>query len=373
MGFSRNSPCSVCWRYCTSPTAQCLGTRSIGIGLAWLWLLIPAGYQTVANTGYVGFLIFWIPYLNWVTAILAGASLLSPSSWRVLSMKAFALAMIVGSIFYFLAFDARAVERLDYEPIERGLFRIDKCALDFASAHPLDGFPKTLVQLGPEGSKCIGHELAIGHHAEFTVGYSPRPNKDATVGDYLVSARPPRLGGWLSGRDPIYTDRSGIIFAMSPDHNVAKMINQLRSDQLFPSLFPGLRDCVINLANAERTANIRAEKDILDLCIRRYIGNSPLSSRALTDNFVYQYEPTVSGSGVPTGFNLHARPRVYGDSAIRSYVLVASKLPEQRSWSGGSCLVHATIQNRAATKSDPVALDCEIVDWACDLPARFNN
>ena len=106
--------------------------------------------------------------------------------------------MLLGLAVYAIELDAYGVSRLSSYPLQGALFQIDKCALEFAAEHPADGFAKTLEQLGAGGSNCTSKKFVRGKYAGFTLQYSQRTNVSATNG-FVVFARAPRLGGWLSG------------------------------------------------------------------------------------------------------------------------------------------------------------------------------
>jgi hypothetical protein len=346
-----------------------------GLMLAWLWLLIPASCEAVWRLGYFGLMMLWVPPLNFIFAIAVTIRLTRRAPWRTTILKVFAVGMLLGLAFYAVEFDAYAVSHLSPIPLQRALFRIDRCALDFASEHPADGFANGLEQLGPMGSNCTSQELARGKYAGFTLQYSRRANGGATSG-YVVFARVPRLGGWLSESPNYYTDERGLIFMTYPgnsDQDPAQSKERLWDEGLTtPYVFWDVRACVRYLYRDWATEP-SLEKYVSDACLKEYNWIDGQPNPINGNQFVYHYKPKVESTGLLTGFTLEARPREYGLSAIRSYLFLVTALPVRPSGPPGSYVVHATTQDRPATEADPLALECEIGGRDCGLPAEFNN
>jgi len=346
-----------------------------GLMLAWLWLLIPASCEVVRRSGYFGLMMLWLPLLNLSVAIAATVRLSQPAPWRTTGLRAFALGMLLGLALYAIEFDAYAVSRLSPMPLQAALFRIDKCALEFASEHPADDFAKALEQLGPGGSNCISQNLAGGKYAGFTLQYSRRALGNAT-NDYVVFARVPRFGGWLSESADYYTDKRGLIFAKylrDSDENPAQAKDRLWDEGLTtPYVFWDVRACVRYLYRDWDT-EAPIEKYVSDACLKKYNWIDGQPNPINGNQFLYDYKPKVDDTGSLSGFTLEARPREYGLTAIRSYLFVVTALPVRPSGPPGSYVVHATSQNRPATEADPPALECEIGGTDCSMPAEFNN
>jgi hypothetical protein len=346
-----------------------------GLMLAWLWLLIPASCEAVWRLGYFGLMMLWVPLLNLIFAIAATIRLTKSGPSRPTILKTFALGMLLGLAVYAIEFDAYGVSRLSPYPLQAALFRIDKCALEFASEHPENGAAKALEQLGPEGSNCASQKLVRGKYAGFTIQYSRRANGDGTNG-YVVLARVPRFGAWLSESADYYTDERGLIFVRYPSasgENPAQAKERLWDEGLTtPYVFWDVRACVRYLYRDWATEP-SLEKYISDACLKEYNWIDGQPNPINGNQFVYHYKARVDSTGLLTGFTLQARPREYGLSAIRSYLFVVTALPLRPSGPPGSYVVHATTQDRPATEADPLALECEIGGTDCSLPAEFNN
>jgi hypothetical protein len=259
-------------------------------------------------------------------------------------------------------------------PLQTALFEIDKCALQFAAEHPAGGFAKELPQLGPGGSNCTSQKVAGGSYAGFSLEYSRRTNEDGTDG-YVVFARVPRFGGWLSESPEYYTDERGLIFWTRPgipEENPAQPRERLWFEGLTtPHVLWDVRACVRYLYKQWSTSSI--EKYVSDACLNKYSWVDGQPNPINGNQFIYHYTSTVDSTGSLSGFTLEARPREYGVSAIRSYLFVVTAIPLQPSGPPGSYVVHVTTQDRPATEADPLALECEIGGRDCTLPAEFNN
>ena len=346
----------------------------LGLMLAWLWLLIPASCEVVRKSGYVGLIMLWLPLLNLIVAIAATIRLTQRAPWRTTILKTFALGMLLGLAFYGVEFDAYAVSRLSPIPLQAALFQIDKCALRFAAEHPADGFATALKQLGPRGSNCTSEELVGGKYAGFTFEYSRHANKNMTNG-FVVFARAPRFGGWLSESPHYYSDERGLIFWTHPgalEENPVQTKERLWNEGLTtPYVFWDVRACVRYLYRDWATPSI--EKYVSDACLKKYNWIDGQPNPINGNQFLYDYKPRLDSTGLLTGFTLEARPREYGVSAIRSYLFVVAALPLPPNGPPGSYVVHATSEDRPATEADPLALECEIGGRDCGLPAEFNN
>jgi hypothetical protein len=238
---------------------------------------------------------------------------------------------------------------------------IAKCAFEYASAHPQEGFPEKLEQLGPGGSGCLpivpGKPLVEGH--EFEYQSSSRASSGPRDRFTARSKEPQHPPGTFSLPD-LLVDESGVFvtqdgnrpFSFSPAlallNNIAACLNRdfvARGGISYPSSLRGL-------------LSIKADYGVP--CVPSFEANELSVIGLWSDRFLYSfygftYTPTDGTNGAFKGFHLEARPAEYGKKALRSY------LADQTG------IVHVTPMNRAATFNDPDAA-CEAKQESCSVP-----
>jgi hypothetical protein len=227
---------------------------------------------------------------------------------------------------------------------------IARCAFDYAVAHPQEGFPEKLEQLGTVGGSCVslasGPPVAEGHTFEYQAS---------------------REGA--TGRRDKFTARSREIQHLSGTFSLPDLlVNQtgvfVRLERQ-PFSFSGPLALINNITGCLRRefANgsagypsslgglLAIKGDYGTPCVPAFEANELSVLQLWNNHFGYEfydftYMPTEEQSGKFLGFRLEARPSEYGKGAVRSY------LADQ------SGVVHATPFDRIATPADPDAA-CE--------------
>ncbi|HEX9596531.1 MAG TPA: hypothetical protein VF982_06595 [Anaerolineales bacterium] len=87
---------------------------------------------------------------------------------------------------------------------------INDCANRYATAHPEEGFPANLGALGPAGTGCLQKRFVNSKDFDYEIHYTPgRPNDQAIITTYTVTARPIRYG--RSGVLGHFSNESGVV------------------------------------------------------------------------------------------------------------------------------------------------------------------
>jgi hypothetical protein len=243
---------------------------------------------------------------------------------------------------------------------QRDVLMIGKCVFQYAAAHPSEGFPEKLEQIGPSGTGCFRDINGVQGHVfvyEASSGSGTGP-RDRFLARSKQTAHIPST---FSLPDEMI-DESGIS---------ADMQNEKRGFAFSPALVltKNIGDCLRMAfdanggdtypANLHGLLSIKAQYGVP--CIQPFEAKDLSVIDLWRNKFSYQfydfeYEPTKAPNGKYKGFRLEARPQQYGELALRSYFMDE----------GG--IVHATPQDRAANSGDPDA-SCELLEKDCSIAA----
>jgi hypothetical protein len=245
---------------------------------------------------------------------------------------------------------------LDPLALRSDMITINKCSQEFARSNPEKGYPESLGQLGPQGTRCLPEALLGGQVKGFTITYEPG-TKDANgkIDNYKVIAHETAL----LGKDPggIFTDESGLVRLRF----VGPHGEELASD--LPSPSPNLQEvlhCVRQIAGGPVRVNgvLLSGEDEMRTCLQggTLTGKRKLSVRG----YDFEYHFAAGKNGAISGFTVEARPQPYGVAGVRSYLAV-----ETGDWTVGGFMiktlnVYATPEDRPATVNDPLARASEV-------------
>jgi hypothetical protein len=371
------------WTACVATIWIFLSTENprLGVGLALGYGLALA----LPLLGLLGlpFLLLFLGFRSWPQLVLAGVAIVSVLVLLICAIRASILLkkapveragewglgvlmpLIAVAVFFqvlkestYAKAPARSREMVlrQSREFERGhsagdvVHLIAKCAFYYAAAHPQEGFPKPLQQLGTVGGSCAplasGKPQVEGHTFEYQAS---REGAAGPLDKFTARSREiQRAPGTFSLPD-LLVNQTGVFvrlerppFSFSPAlalvNNISGCLrsNVANSGAGYPSNLRGL------LA-------IKGEYGIP--CTPAFEANELSVLQLWSNHFRYQfydftYTPTEDQGGKFLGFRLEARPSEYGKVAIRSY------LADQ------SGVVHATPFDRAATPSDSDA-SCE--------------
>jgi len=253
--------------------------------------------------------------------------------------------------------------RLDPLVLKSEMITINKCSQEFASANPEKGFPKSLGELGPQGTRCLPEALLGGQVKGFTITYEPGA-KDANgkIDNYKVIARETTLLGKNTGN--IFTDESGLIQLRF----VGPHGEGLTSD--LPSPSTSLRqvlDCVRQIASGPIRVNgvlVSGEDEIMRNCFgigNPYLKRSLTGKRKLSETgYDFEYHFAADKNGAISGFTVEARPQPYGVAGVRSYLAVETDDWTVTGYTLKTLNVYATPEDRPATVNDPLARASEV-------------
>jgi len=229
---------------------------------------------------------------------------------------------------------------------------IAKCAFQYASAHPQEGFPEALQQLGTAGSDCVSlsssKPLVEDHEFEYQASrrIDGGPRDKFTARSHEVQ----HPAGTFSLPD-LQVNETGIFITLEGSRPFS-FSSELA---LLNNITGCLRQDFAANGSVGYPSNLRGLLSIKGQygipCVPPFEANE-LSVTGLWNNrfryrfYDFTYSPTDGKDGHYQGFQLEARPTEYGKMGLRSY------LADQ------SGIAHATPLNRAATIGDP--------DTACE-------
>jgi hypothetical protein len=264
---------------------------------------------------------------------------------------------------------SRERESQQSEEFQRGhaaqqdVLAIGKCVFQYAAAHPSEGFPEKLEQIGPGGNGCFSDVNGVAGHI-FLYEASSSAGTGARDRFTVRSKETEHIGSTFSLPDTML-DESGIRaamegekrgFAFSPalvlTKNIGdclKMAFDAGGGETYPADLHGL-------------LSIKAQYGMQ--CIQPYEAKDLSVLELWRNKFSYQfyrfnYEPTNAVNGRYKGFRLDARPQEYGKQALRSYFMDEHGV------------VHATPHDRAATAEDADA-NCEFQQKDCTMAAAIS-
>lgn len=262
-------------------------------------------------------------------------------SW-IYPALAYTVAATLGGV---VALGGFALEHDAEQGVAEDIMRVQRCAFEWATSHPGEGFPRTLEDMAAAGSRCAGGKLMAAARKDHLRYQPARGRMDEPVGGFTVQASRPVRGesttyharGDATGLQVTWRSRAG-----SP-------ADPPRGDGV-PERLGGLRDCVEHMrlyatlpatvaemmagANAARRGGCEPYrvKQLADTGSRRWLEER--------QRFRLSY---TAGDG---DYRLEARPVEYGETALRSYLLTS-----------GNAL-HVTHEDRAATAADLRLPDC---------------
>lgn len=243
---------------------------------------------------------------------------------------------------------------------QQGVLAIGKCVFQYAAAHPSEGFPEKLEQIGPSGNGCFRDVNGVSGHI-FLYEASSSAGTGARDRFTARSKETEHIGSTFSLPGKM-VDESGILAAME---------GEKRGFAFSPALVltKNIGDCLKMAFDANGGDTYPADlRGLLSIkaqygvpCIQSYLAKDLSVLDLWRDNFSYQfykfqYQPTSAVNGKYKGFRLDARPLEYGKRALRSYFMDESGV------------AHATPQDRAAKAEDADA-NCEFQQKDCTIAA----
>ncbi|MGB6473656.1 MAG: hypothetical protein WBF04_06190 [Candidatus Sulfotelmatobacter sp.] len=340
------------------------------IVVGWYWIpFLAALLLLVMTTGSGGLLLFFYYFfygLIYLTAALTLAIVPTLSLAKTLGsmwpLSAFCIGFL-GTIILGVTLSPRPkgppyVAPLDPLVLGPDLLAIDKCSQQFAESHPDAGYPASLDQLGPQGTRCLTPDELKPADKGFTVGYEPAPRDgNGRLVGYKVIGKETSPKSADTSR--LFSDESGMIWYRfdgphglgstslyhSPEYVLHKTLGCLGDSALHPSV----------LFVDGQSQTVVTDKDEM---VRRCLGTEAVTGQRVHQfslgAYDFEYDFTLQ-DGKVNGYRLIARPRSYGIDALRSYLAV-----ETMSGTHGTLKVFVTPQNRPATPEDPLALAQEI-------------
>jgi len=243
---------------------------------------------------------------------------------------------------------------------QQGVLAIGKCVFQYAAAHPSEGFPEKLEQIGPSGNGCFRDVNGVSGHI-FLYEASSSAGTGARDRFTARSKETEHIGSTFSLPGKM-VDESGILAAME---------GEKRGFAFSPALVltKNIGDCLKMAFDANGGDTYPADlRGLLSIkaqygvpCVQSYLAKDLSVLDLWRDNFSYQfykfqYQPTNAVNGKYKGFRLDARPLEYGKRALRSYFMDESGV------------THATPQDRAAKAEDADA-NCEFQQKDCTIAA----
>jgi hypothetical protein len=247
--------------------------------------------------------------------------------------------------------------RLDPLVLRSDMITINKCSQEFARSNPEKGYPESLGQLGPQGTRCLPEALLGGQAKGFTITYEPGArDANGKIDNYKVIARETTLLGKDTGG--IFTDESGLIRLRF----VGPHGEGLTSD--LPSPSTSLRQvlyCVRRIASGPVRVNgvlLSGEDEIMRTCLW---GGTLTGKRKLSEGgYDFEYHFAADKNGAISGFTVEARPQPYGVAGVRSYLAVETGDLTVSGFMLKTLNVYATPEDRPATVNDPLARASEV-------------
>jgi hypothetical protein len=259
--------------------------------------------------------------------------------------------------------------RLDPLVLRSDMITINKCSQEFARSNPEKGYPESLGQLGPQGTRCLPEALLGGQAKGFTITYEPGA-KDANgkIDNYKVIARETTLSGKDTGG--IFTDESGVIQLRFVGPHGDELTSGVPSA---PASLGGVLYCVRQIAGGPIRVNglLLSGEDEMRTCRQgaALTGKRKFSERG----YDFEYHFAADKNGAISGFTVEARPQPYGVAGVRSYLAV-----ETGDWTVSGFMlktlnVYATPEDRPATIKDPLATASEVGLSGIGPLAKFGN
>jgi hypothetical protein len=231
------------------------------------------------------------------------------------------------------------------QSLVRAAVRVQRCALGWAEQHPDAGYPRTIAEMGPTGSRCLGPDDVVARDKGWSLAYVvSSPDSSGRAPSFVVhGASQPGPGGsvWRVWGDTSATLRRGWGGTSVPGDGIPALVHDLRAcveavraDGELPGDLGQLWAAIKRypLGYAARGCNTG---------VARQSGDS-LDTRLLAGMTGYRISYARNGDG----YRVEARPVKFGETALRSYVLADSGP------------VHFTLDDRPATLDDAVLPPC---------------
>ena len=258
------------------------------------------------------------------------------------------------------------------EPFVLGenMFKLVKCSREFATQHPGSGYPESLNQVGPDGTGCLPEDSVTGSYNGFSVSYHPGiRNAHGTIDSFTINAEQAAPHG--PDFSTMSTDESGLVLYKYEGPHGKGIPNSYSPAE---SAIETLLRCMWNAFNQNQSSLPENDQTFQKCLGNRYVFTKVRNGEVGAYTFAYNFEHNDSES--IEGFTAEIRPRTYGIGGIRSYLIVGKysvhKSLGEPATVTPSLRVHATADDRPATRSDPLANRCEIELVACIGPAQIN-
>jgi hypothetical protein len=239
---------------------------------------------------------------------------------------------------------------------------IGKCLFQYAAAHPQEGFPANLEQLGQSGNACLQGEKTSLQTPGYAFLYEASNSVPGGTRDRFKarSKQVEHIPGTFSLPDTI-VDETGIFASLEGDKRGFAFSPEL-------VLLNGIAVCLKRDFDAAGSGsypqNLRGLLSIKaeygTQCVQPFQANELSMLELWRNKFTYRfydytYLVTNETGGKYKGFHLEARPKEYGKEELRSYFIDESGK------------ARATPYNRAPNIGDPDA-DCELKQQSCSIP-----
>jgi hypothetical protein len=262
------------------------------------------------------------------------------------------------------------------------VFHIETCAMSRAAANPPTGYPRTLREMGPEGTSCLDEKTATNRVRGLHIVYEPAsPDAAGRTPSFAVRVRTKESWDqkdWASTRvfhrfASAYGDTTGVVrtaWGEAAADSRANVTDNVRVEVLRACALLA-REALGRVRVAEsldemRTAissragevsGLRGCPPKVPLEIARQIAIAesisvmpPEMQHGLDPTHRMTYTVVRDAAGLASEYIIEARPVVYGQTALRSY-FARTDGP-----------LHVTVADRAANESDPVVPRCEYGD-----------
>ena len=237
----------------------------------------------------------------------------------------------------------------------RAAWKIVGCAETYAADHG-GRFPGSLAELGPGNAACLDAQLASGHVSGWSVRLTsgPRPSlivrertlPFATHRSFFSDASGVLHASGYTSHDATAADPalSSVTQELSRIHECLERSKASITHQLPASLWALSRwrsPCAVlpdawwHVGGDSNVAKIRTKFE------------DRTRQSSIEEVYLYEYHPAFGPGGDVDSADVWARPERYGTTGIRSYLLTPSGA------------IHATPQDRPATRADPSMARCE--------------
>jgi len=238
------------------------------------------------------------------------------------------------------------------------LMKVARCTHEFRTARPELGYPASLEQVGPSGTRCLSDdEAGLRDPSDgYVIDYVPGRSADGRITSYLVTGdeRSPDSEHWSS----YSMDESGLMKYGWAGARLARTTHLYFPLGRNPDM---LVDCLSRKLGTSSPGE--AEAYLRDQCLQ-YAGTYGDTGSLRAQGHMVHYTFHVDPNGRIEGFDVTVRPITYGVSGVRSYLIVVRKPAGHER----ALHVHVTAENRPADTSDPSPRDCEI--HSDDCPAE---